>query len=108
MNEAKTILLPPTGEEGEVLPPMRPYIEINSESNDALTTEADLNIINNYLEVTSSAIGSTKGMSIGAMSLLAKTAVTLIEARRKVKKLPYGTSTSKDAPIAKRRLVVID
>ena len=109
MSNTKTILLP--REEGSTEPEivsdkLRRYIDVDVHTDETTTDEADLNIVNNFLEVTANSIG--KIQSIGGLAVQANTASKFIETRRKIKKLPFGLAPAKDANVAKRKLVVIE
>ncbi len=71
---------------------LRPFVAITESDTDKLTTESDLNILNNHLELCNAALPSVH--SIVGLCMLSTTVTKLIETRRKVKKLAYGSSSA--------------
>ena len=70
---------------------LRPFVAISESDNDKATTESDLNILNNHLELCNAALPSVH--SIVGLCMLSATVTKLIETRRKVKKLALGASS---------------
>lgn len=67
-------------------------LPVTLEDDDDATTKSDLAHINNHLAMNDAALKNVR--SVMTMCALANSACKLIETRRKVKKLPFGTNTA--------------
>lgn len=67
-------------------------VAVSLEDDDDATTKSDLAHINNHLAMNDAALKNVR--SVVTMCALANTACKLIETRRKVKKLPFGTNAN--------------
>ncbi len=68
---------------------LKEFIPINEEDSDKDTTESDLNFLNNHLAICDGLLPHIK--TLDGLCSLSNTVCKLIEVRRKVKKLEFGS-----------------
>lgn len=71
---------------------LQPFQAIDEQSTDQQTTISDLAILNNHLAVCEAVI--PRANTIAALCMLSATVCKLIETRRKVKKLAFGSNNN--------------